>query len=185
MLHLSVQKNDPAAKRAWRSLSCACKREGNELCAFHVGKGLVRMQLRRLGVSDLRECPADSFPLIARRCNPRMFVEKTRFISEAQRFAWMLQLHVEPAASLDDEKVLGHSCRRSGAKDLARKGLPFQSIQWMARHSSNTTWICGEEAWKEAPRQDMKLQDTMSLCELVSGVIARVDDSEMALKALE
>lgn len=184
-LHLSVQKNDPSAKGAWRSLSCACKREGIELCPFHVGKDLVRMQLLRLDVSDLRECPVDSFPLIARRCNPRMFVEKTRFIAEAQRFACMLKLHVEPAACLDVEKVLGHSFRRSGAKDLARKGLPFQSIQWMARHSSNTTWVYVEEAWEEAPRQDMKLQDTMSLCELVSDVIARVDDSELALKALE
>ena len=184
-VHLSVQKNDPTAKGAWRSLACACKRDSVELCPFHVCKDLVEMQLHRLGFSDLSECPADSFPLIARRSNPRMFVEKTSFISEAQRFASLLKHYVEPAADLDVEKISGHSFRRSGAKDLARKGLPFQSIQWMARHSSNTTWIYVEEAWEEGPRRDMKLQDTMSLCELMSDVIVRVDDSETALKALE
>ena len=73
---------------------------------------------------------------------------------------------------LGEERTSGHSFRRSGAKDLARKGLPLP------------TWSYVEEAWEEPPRQDLKLQDTMSLCELVSDVIARVDDSEAALRTL-
>ena len=93
-----VQKNDPTARGAWRSLACACRREGVELCPFHVCKDLVELQLRRLGLSDLSECPVDSIPLIARRSDPPLFAEKTVLIAEAQRFASLLKLHVKLAA---------------------------------------------------------------------------------------
>ena len=78
------------------------------------------MQVRRLSFADLSECPADSFPLMARRCNPRMFVEKTNFISEVHRLAPLLKLHVKLAADWDEEKISGHRFRRSWAA-LARK----------------------------------------------------------------
>ncbi len=97
-VHLSEQKNDLTAKGAWRSLACACRREGVELCLFHVCKDLVELQLRSIGLSDLSECPVDSLPLIARHSAPRLFAEKTILIAEAQRFASLLKLHVKLAA---------------------------------------------------------------------------------------
>ena len=66
---------------------------------------------------------------------------------------------------------------------MARKGLPFTSIQRMARHSSNVIYV--EDAWMEAPRADLQLQDMSSVCELANSILARVDCVEEAVKSAE
>ena len=51
-LHLSVQKNDPAAKGAWRSLGCKCAVEPLA-CPFHVLQGLIKRAAEIAGASTL------------------------------------------------------------------------------------------------------------------------------------
>ena len=61
---------------------------------------------------------------------------------------------------------------------MARKGVPFAGIQWLARHSSSSTWAYVEDAWEEATRQSMRLNDVASLCQVLNKVRARVDQLE-------
>ena len=42
-----------------------------------------------------------------------------------------------------------------------------------------------EEAWAEAPRADLQLQDTTSLCELLTSTLPRVDRLEDGMKQVE
>lgn len=97
----------------------------------------------------------------------------------------VMKLHVQEAGGLDVERVTGHFARRSGAKDLARQGVPLTAIQWMARHSSNVTLQYVEDAWAEAPRSDLQLQDMSTLCELASSTLTRVERVEEAVKDTE
>ena len=90
-----------------------------------------------------------------------------------------------PDLELDRERVTGHTFRRSGAKHLARKGLAFSEIQWMARHSSSITWSYVEEAWEEAPRQSLRLYDASHVSELLTGFASRLNQVESDMKVCE
>ena len=117
------------------------------------------------------------FPLVGRPGEPSWSVEKQVVIAEVQRHVDMIN-EARPGLDLLEERVTGHTFRRSGAKELARKGVPFSGIQWLARHSSSSTWAYVEEAWEEAPRQSMRLNDVASLCQVLNKVRARVDQLE-------
>ncbi len=51
-VHLTVQKNDPSAKGAWRALMCSCHKSERIVCPFHAAIFLVELQRRRLGLSS-------------------------------------------------------------------------------------------------------------------------------------
>ena len=182
-LHLSVQKNDPAAKGAWRSLGCTCAVEPLA-CPFHVLQGLINEQLKSLGLQRLDEVQAGTCPLIGRCGQPALFVEKAAVITELQRCVGVL-VQAFPDLELDQERVTGHTFRRSSAKQLARKGLAFSDIQWMARHSSSTTWSYVEEAREEAPRQSLRLHDASHVSELLTGFASRLNQVESGIKVCE
>ena len=57
-------------------------------------------------------------------------------------------LHLDPA------EVTGHFMRRSGAKALARAGVPLAKIQWLGRWGSAAVLAYVEEAAEEAPGAD-------------------------------
>ena len=182
-LHLSVQKNDPTAKGAWRSLGCTCSVEPLT-CPFHIVQGLINEQLQTVGLQRLDEVQLGTCPLIGRCGQPTLFVEKAAVITELQRCVQVLGQSF-PDLELDRERVTGHTFRRSGAKHLARKGLAFSDIQWMARHSSSATWGYVEEAWQEAPRQSFRLHDASHVSELLTGFASRLNQAESAIKVCE
>ena len=74
-----------------------------------------------------------------------MQVESVRF----DRDAALVRGLVPGAAGLT-ATVTGHFMRRSGVKHLARLGVDFAAIEWMARHSSQVTWACVGDAISEA-----------------------------------
>ena len=55
----------------------------------------------------------------------------------------------------------------------------------MARHSSNVTLQYVEDAWSEAPRSDLQLQNMSTLCEMASATLARVEQVEKAVDDTE
>ena len=184
-VHLNVQKNDPSAKGAWRTLSCACHKLAAIGCPFHAAKFLVDSQRNRTRV-PLGHDPVDErIPLVGQRGDPFAVVDKDAIVSELQRFGCRLKEAVKSAENLDTERLTGHTFRRSGAKYLARLGVPFSTIQWMARHSSNITMQYVEEAWSEAPRDSLRLHDVQNLSELLSTTLARVEDMEKTLDEAE
>ena len=145
---------------------------------------MIDEQLQSLGLQRLDEVQLGTCPLIGRCGQPALFVEKFAVITELQRCVGVLvQSFLD--LELDQERVTGHTFRRSGAKQLARKGLPFAGIQWMARHSSSTTWSYVEEAWEEAPGQSLRLHDASHVSELLTGFASRLNEVEPGMKVCE
>ena len=184
-LHLTVQKTDPAARGTWRALACICGKEYPYVCPFHTATELVSIQLKRLNMKSQSEAENKNVPLIGRSEDPMLFVEKEKMISHAQRFAELMKDKIEEAKEISVERVTGHFARRTGVKHLARKGVSYTAIQWMARHSSQVTMQYIENAWEEMPRAEMKLQDTMTMNELAANVLGRVGQVEEAIQQVE
>ena len=61
------------------------------------------------------------------------------------------KIHDLGIAGLAAEDVTGHFMRRSGAKDLARRGVPLSRVQWFGRWGSPTVLAYVEEALEESP----------------------------------
>ena len=59
------------------------------------------------------------------------------------------QVCPEETDYIDIDRITGHSFRRSGAKALAKIGVPLDLIQYMARHCHSSQAILGyvEEWW--------------------------------------
>ena len=181
-IHLTVQKNDAAAKGAWRALACSCHKSKNIVCPFHVAAFLVELQRRRLGLSLHCDPIGAGLPLIGQRQMPGKVVDKDAFIVELQRFGNILKDTVAEASNIKIDRLTGHSFRRSGVKHLARLGVPYSTIQWMARHSSDVTMQYVEEAWSEAPRESLRLHDVQNLSEMLVTTLTRVESVEKALE---
>ena len=94
----------------------------------HVGKRLFEDQVERLHLVDMDDARLSQFPLVGRGGEPSWFVEKQVVIAEVQRHVEMIN-EACPGLDLLGERVTGHTFRRSGAKELARKGVPFAGIQ--------------------------------------------------------
>ena len=92
---------------------------------------------------------AKGIPLIGTVGCPTAVVSKQAMVEAAQSDAGLLYnmnlLPVDPCA------VTGHFLRRSGAKALARLGVPLAKIQWLGRWGSSAVLAYVEEAAEEAP----------------------------------
>lgn len=173
ILRLPVSKTDAAGRGAAQALGCSCGSSRGPGCPFHVFWEVVQEQCRQLGISDRSLIPEGQLPLIGQRCAPDFFVDKKVLIEEAQRH---LGTYAEKYkdASIDLKAVTGHFTSGSGTKDMARRGCSFPTIQWYARHSSQTTWDYVEDAWGEAPERVLKLKNEMELVEKVATTLQRV-----------
>ena len=175
-LFLSVQKTDPAARGAWRTLACCCARKPKICCPYHAVLYLVSQQKERClryGVQFGLD-----IPLVSQRGNPRTPAAKFKMIALAQKHAELLTHCVPEAANIEVLRVTGHFARRSGAKSWAREGIPLASIQWMSRHSSAVIMEYVEEAWSENPREAFRFQDVASIFELLTAAMTRVASLE-------
>ncbi len=111
-----------------------------------------------------------------------LVVDKDAFIVKLQRFGSILKETVGEASNVKIDRLTGHSFRRSGVKHLARLGVPYATIQRMARHSSDVTMQYVEAAWSEAPREALRLHDVQNLSEMLVTTLARVESVEKALE---
>lgn len=187
-LCLSVSKTDVAGKGVRRTLKCSCSLSSlrrNVMCPFHNGAYLLECQLARLGLHSQETELADELPFIGTVEDPRKFVSKDAMIKEAQRLVQLMTPLVPASAELDVKSVTGHFMRRSGVKDLARKGCSFQAIQWMARHSSSVTWSYIEDAMEECPSESCRLSEHLTILETVNQALSQVKTVEEAIRATE
>ena len=87
-------------------------------------------------------------PWIATVRDHTEFVSKSAVIAAVRSDAALIcQLGT---ASLCEEEVSGYFMRRSGAKELARRGLALSRIQWYGRWGSPTVLAYVEEALEES-----------------------------------
>ena len=181
MFKLPVSKTDPAGRGASHALGCSCSDGArNILCPFHAVRDVLTSILAELDLDHISQLENEGVPLIGRRDCLRQFVEKRHFVLEAQRHVRMACAELE-SVDIDSSNITGHFMRRSGIKELARKGSTFATIQWFARHSSNVTWGYIEESWGECPEHSLKLRDEMALTDALATTLAKVNSLEEAL----
>lgn len=182
-LSLPVSKSDPCGRGAKRTLGCSCAK--GESCPFHLLKWMVEQQVKISGVNRHDFERACETPLLASKTAPSRFLNKEEVIDEVRKHVRLLNELKICEDVVDEETITGHFMRRSGIKNLARKGCTFTSIQWMARHSSQVTWGYIEDAWSENPRESLQLYDNLSITETLSAALARVSNVEEVLKTYE
>ena len=90
---------------------------------------------------------AKEVPLIGIIASARCFVEKAAMIAAAQADTELLREQGLYEGTVAD--VTGYFMRRSGAKELARRGLPLSRIQWYGRWGSAAVLGYVEEAAEE------------------------------------
>lgn len=183
-LKLPVSKSDASGRGAARTLGCSCKGSRHWLCPFHAVKELAELQCELLGIEDRGMVAPGVVPLVGTVEDSASFVEKDQLVMEAQRQVG-IYLNEHPNEAIAVERITGHFMRRSGIKEMARKGCTFNSIQWFARHSSQVTWQYIEESWGENAEHSLKLRDEMQLTECVSSVLGKVNRLEEAVSLQE
>lgn len=142
---------------------------------------LVDTQVHRLNFDDLHHVPHATYTLVSQLSFPLRSV-KAAVSREAPPHAAHLRQLIPAAVDVEPANVTGHFMRRSQAKHLARLGCDFASIQWTARHSSQTTWIYVEEAMAEAPRSSKRIMDALTINDLISETLSKVNSVEEALQ---
>ena len=178
---LPVSKTDPSGRGAIRSLGCNCTQVRSWICPYHAASDLVQSQCDRLGISAIGQFDS-CFPVIGARNDPRQFVAKRQLVDEVRRHVEILNTLLDPDQAIPSGLVSGHVFRRSGCKALARRGVSFNSIQWLARHSSQVTWIYVEESWGESPQNALRIQNELELTETLAATLSRVSCVEDAVK---
>ena len=147
-IRISTSKTDSRGRGASRTLACSCSASRRPSCAACCAKVLLEMAVGSWqGDRDSDE--ARQVPLVGTISDPLAIVKKADLIQAAQADAAML--HEMGLLQLPPSAVTGHFMRRSGAKCLARSGVPLSKIQWMGRWGSSAVLAYVEEAAEEAP----------------------------------
>ena len=154
-LFLPVSKTDPQGAGVLRTLSCVCRLREDPMCPYHALVRVVTLQLRRFGFATVEDVPIAWLPLFGQKENAALPVSKTSVVKEIQRLATLIQLGHPDRLKFCPSDVTGHTFRRSGVKALGRLGVPYTSVQWLARHSSNVTAIYLEEAYQPRSSKDI------------------------------
>ena len=179
-LFLPSSKVDQQGIGVKRTLTCRCRGLENFGCPFHTLRRAVNLQLMRLGFNNLKDVPIGHFPLFGQVQDPAQRADKASVIKEMQRLAKIVSLKHPEKPSFKVEEISGHTMRRSGIKELGRQGLGFASIQWLARHSSNTTLIYLGQAHEDSSQAQNTMRDAASIGEMLSSLVSRQNDMEKA-----
>ena len=86
------------------------------------------------------------------------------------------------AQDLNIERVSGHSLRRSGCKYLAKKGVPLELIQYMARHSSQAVHGYVEDALEECPNAANRLAEHLELRDQLAALTSKTNSLESGVQ---
>eukprot|EP00913_Durusdinium_trenchii_P033134 g31021.t2 len=124
-------------------------------------------------------------PLIGQQRDPMLVVEKAAMIEAFKHDARRLSLALPEANALATNEVSGHTFRRSGVKDLARKNTPLPLIQFFARHSSSAVLAYVEEAYEESPDGNLQVLNHLEMRDQIAALSAKTNDMAMAYDQLK
>ncbi len=187
---LPASKKDPAARGCKRSRGCECGKKGDAIgesppsCPFHSALFLQDLQSKRTGVGPT-DVGASEVPFVGQNGFPDKFCSKKAVIDRLKEDAVTVKSMVPEAQGLTPEEVSGHTLRRSGIKDLARKGVSRPTCQWFARHSSDAVDGYIEEAAEESPLSDRKVLNEVSFLERLDEVRRRCNESFTVITGLK
>lgn len=185
-LNLPATKNDPSGRGARRTLGCICKSSPEEksTCPYCTALHLVQRQGHRLMTTASSTEVVDA-PLIGQQRDPMLVVEKAAMIEAFKHDARRLSLALPEANALATNEVSGHTFRRSGVKDLARKNTPLPLIQFFARHSSSAVLAYVEEAYEESPDGNLQVLNHLEMRDQIAALSAKTNDMAMAYDQLK
>ena len=146
-VRIATSKADPRGRGASRTIACSCSGRSSPSCGACCAKVLLSLAMEAWG-GDRQSDEARKVPLIGTVSEPGQIVQKREFVQAVQADAGLL---VDMGLSVQPSAVTGHFMRRSGAKSLARAGVPLAKIQWMGRWGSSAVLAYVEEAAEEAP----------------------------------
>lgn len=184
-LFLPVSKTDPGGQGVLRTLGCICKATRDVLCPYHAMNRVIGLQLRRTRFENLDDVPLAWLPLFGQKGDFNAPVSKVAFVRELQRLAYLILVGYPQRLSMVPDEVTGHSLRRSGIKALARKGVSFTAVQWLARHSSSVTMLYMEEAYEESPERQRTMLDARSIGEMLTELVGKQETMENAMNRVE
>ena len=147
-LRVAASKVDIKGKTVARTHKCICNGRQLVSCPVCSLRMVFDEAMLRWGgdrASDL----AKFIPLVSTVRDHREVVSKACVVEAARADA--RKIHDLGIASLAAEDVTWHFMRRSGAKDLARRGVPLSRVQWFGRWGSPTVLAYVEEALEESP----------------------------------
>lgn len=185
-LNLPVTKCDAMGRGARRTLGCICTKCPDEktTCPYCITNYLLQRQERRLGI---RANDAEAFeaPLVGRQEDPRVVVEKTAMIEAFKYDMGILSDTFPEAQGLLASEVTGHTFRRSGVKELARKNTPLPLIQFFARHSSAAALGYVEEAYEESPDGNLQVLNHLEMRDQIAALSSKTNDMTKAYDQLK
>ena len=147
-LRIGVSKTDPAGRGAARTFACRCSRRRLPSCPACSAAVLLEIAVENWD-GDRASDEARRVPLIGTIGSAGAVVAKASMVQAAQSDA--AQLCELGLLTASPDEVTGHFLRRSGAKALARTGVPLAKIQWLGRWGSAAVMAYVEEAAEEAP----------------------------------
>eukprot|EP00913_Durusdinium_trenchii_P032307 g30249.t1 len=89
------------------------------------------------------------------------------------------------AQGLLASEVTGHTFRRSGVKELARKNTPLPLIQFFARHSSAAALGYVEEAYEESPDGNLQVLNHLEMRDQIAALSSKTNDMTKAYDQLK
>ena len=184
-LCLPVSKSDQTGLGCKRTLCCKCRGARVPSCPFCSVLNLVRNQCMRAKVTQL-DPQARDIPLVGSVGCPFEMVKKEHLVEALKSDAEYLKM-VLPAETgyISVERATGHTFRRSGAKDLARQGVPLDLIQFMARHSSQAILGYVEEAIEECPAGHRRFLEHAELRDLVNFALKETNDVKRSVELVD
>jgi len=139
-LRLPVSKTDLRGTGASRKLRCNCRRVGRSRCAPHMLRRQVRQRLVEQG-ADPRD-PTSWSPEIL---SSPLFPDRRGRVPSKKKVIEGWQRCAPP----NQERISGHSARRSGAKRRAREGWLLNVIMLLGRWAGTSVMAYVEEALAE------------------------------------
>ena len=182
-LNLPVTKSDAMGRGARRTLGCVCSKCPKEkaTCPYCIANYLLQRQERRLGVQT-SSAEAFEAPLVGRQEDPRLVVEKSAMIEAFQYDMGILSDIFPEAHGLLATDVTGHTFRRLGVKELARKNAPLLLIQFFARHSPAAVL---EEAYEECPDGNLQVLNHLEMRDQIASLSGKTNDMSKAYDQLK
>lgn len=184
-LCLPVSKSDQTGVGCKRTLCCKCRGPRHPGCPFCAVLTLVRNQCMRTNTTQL-DPVAREIPLVATVGSAWDMVKKEHVIEALKADAEYLKANIpESTGYISVEKATGHTFRRSGAKALARQGVPLDLVQFMARHSSQAILGYVEEAIEECPAGHQRLMEHAELRDLVNHALKETNDVKRSVELVD
>ena len=73
-------------------------------------------------------------------------------------------------------EVTGHTFRRSGMKQLAKKNMPLPWIQFFVRHSSSAVLAYVEEAYEESSDGNLYVLNHLEIRDQIAALSGKTND---------